>query len=239
MAAADQPARVWRIGLLLAAVAMGMVIGGFLAGGFSNSSGASTAQAIGPDVGDIRVAASPAGPTSKVEGVGVGFAHSEAGAVAAATNLILTLEQAGTTDRASAMRGYGTLAARASKETLTAEMGASWDALHGGITTNGPVKSSLFLRTVPVGHEISRYSDERATVEVWTLTIVAAAGMREPLATWETASVEVVWEDEDWKIWSAQSAAGPSPAWAEVPATATDPFLTTVNQLEGYRYVAS
>lgn len=238
MPAADIKSRIWRIGFILAAVAVGVAIGGVLAGGSSGSSGASAAEPIGPDVGDIRVGATPAGPHDKLEGVGVGFNRSEEGAVAAATNLILTLEQAGNTDRGNAVRAYEILAAEGSKQFLADEMAGAWDALHGTIVANGPVNSSLFLRTVPVGHQLTRYSEDRATVEIWTLTIVAAAGMREPLATWETATVEVVWESDDWKVWSALSAEGPSPAWAPAEITATDPFLAGVDELEGYRYVS-
>lgn len=235
----DQTARLWRIGFTVVALALGMLLGAFLSGGFNRSSDATAANAVGPDVGDIRVGASPAGPTAKVEGVGVGFAHDQDGAVAAATNLVLTLEQAGSTDRDSAIRNYQLLSAEGSKQSLADEMGASWDALHQGITTNGPNASSLFLRTIPVGHEIVRYGDERATVEVWTLTLVAAAGMTQPLSSWETATIEVVWENDDWKVWSADSAPGPSPAWSQAPVTATDAFLTAVNELQGYRYVTS
>ncbi len=235
---ADTATLIRRIGLGFAALALGMVLGAYLTGGLSSSGGPRAAEAVGPDVGDIRVGATPAGPTDKVEGVGVGFRRDEAGAVAAATNLILTLEQAGATDRGAAVRAYEILAAEGARQTLAADMGATWDALHGSIAVNGPLSSSLFLRTIPVGHQVVRYSDDRATVEVWTLTLVAAGGMREPLATWETATVEVVWEDDDWKVWSALSDAGPTPAWAATPALATDGFLDEVDQLEGYRYVA-
>jgi len=238
MPAADLASRGRRIGFVLAAVAVGMLIGGFLSGGFGSSSAQSATEAVGPDVGDIRVGSDNAGPSDKIEGVGIGFAQSEAGAVAAATNLVLTLEQAGTADRSNAVRAYEILAADASRETLAADMATSWDALHHGITANGPINSSLFLRTVPVGHRVTRYTDDRATVEVWTLTVVAASGMRDPLATWETASVEVVWENGDWKVWSARSSAGPNPAWAETTPTSIDPFLASVDLLEGYRYVA-
>jgi hypothetical protein len=237
MPAADWSSKVWRIGIVLAAVAVGMLLGAYLSGGLS-SPGAGAATPVGPDVGDIRVSADSAGPHNKVDGVGVGFAQTEGGAVAAATNLVLTLEQASTTDRANAIRAYEILAAEGSRDSLTADMAAAWDSLHTTIAANGPRSSSLFLRTVPVGHELSRYSNERATVEVWTLTIVAAAGLAEPLATWETATVEVVWENGDWKVWSALSTAGPSPAWAELESTETGAFLTSVDELEGYRYVA-
>lgn len=238
MRAADPTSRAWQVGVLVAVLAAGVAIGGALAGGFA-AEGQNEAHAVGPDVGDIRVGPDTAGPTDKVEGVGVGFARSEEGAVAAATNLILTLEQAGSADRASAIRAFEILAADGSRQYLADEMAAAWDGLQGTIATNGPAQASLFLRTVPVGHQVVRYSDDRATVEIWTLTIVAAAGMTEPLATWETATVEVVWELDDWKVWSAASADGPSPAWAPTPATSTDPFLSAVDVLEGYRYVAS
>lgn len=239
MPAAEIASRGKRVGFVLAAVCLGMVVGGFLAGGFSRSSGGSTTQAVGPDVGEIRVGAASAGPNDKVDGVGVGFSADRDGAAAAATNLILTLEQAGTTDREQAVRAYEILAAEGSRESLAADMGATWDALHGSLTRNGPPNSSLFLRTIPVGNQVTRYSTERATVEIWTLTIVAADGMREPLATWETATVEVVWENEDWKVWSARSVEGPSPAWADAATTDTTTFLTVVDQLGGYRYVSN
>ncbi len=238
MPAADVVDRVRRLGLVLVAVALGMVVGGFLAGGFTASGGTRPAEAIGPDVGDIRVGPNPAGPSQKIDGVGVGFTRDEDGAIAAATNLILTLEQAANTDRANAVRAYEVLSADASRETLAADMGATWDALHGSIATNGPTQSSLFLRTVPVGHQLLRYSPERATVEVWTLTVVAAAGMREPLATWETATIDVVWEDDDWKVWSAASVPGPAAAWAPSDPASIEGFLTIVSELEGYSYVS-
>lgn len=238
MPAAEATNRIRRIGFILVALAMGMVLGVFLAGGFTSSPARAT-EAVGPDVGEIRVGGAEAGPREKIDGVGVGFSRSEAGAVAAATNLILTLEQAGTTDRSNAVRAYEILAAEGSKSSLAADMAATWDALHGTIATNGPISSSLFLRTVPVGHQVTRYSDTRASVEIWTLTVVAAAGMREPLATWETALVEVVWEAEDWKVWSALSSPGPAPAWATANASATEVFLANVDELEGYRYVSN
>jgi hypothetical protein len=230
--------RLWRIGLIVATLAVGIALGGVLGGGLSRSTPSAT-QAVGPDVGDIRVGANDAGPHDKVDGVGVGFTHSEDGAVAAATNLILTLEQAGNTDRGNAIRAYEILAADGSREFLAAEMGKAWDALHGTIKANGPVATSLFMRTVPVGHQVARYSDDRATIEIWTLTVIAADGMSEPLATWETAVVEVVWEADDWKVWSATSNEGPSPAWALSDVTSVEPFLSAVESLEGYRYVAS
>lgn len=238
MPAAESASRVRRIGFVLVAIAMGMVLGGFLAGGFTSTTARAT-EAVGPDVGEIRVGGNGAGPRDKIDGVGVGFSRSEDGAIAAATNLILTLEQASTTDRSNAIQAYEILAADGSKHSLGADMAATWDALHGTISANGPARSSLFLRTVPVGHQLTRYSDDRATVEIWTLTVVAANGMLEPLATWETATVEVVWEAEDWKIWSALSTEGPAPAWAASEASAIESFLVSVDQLEGYRYVSS
>ncbi|MEL7157927.1 MAG: hypothetical protein AAFN30_15220, partial [Actinomycetota bacterium] len=111
-----------RFGLLLAAAAVGMVIGGFLSGGFNSAAGPRPAEAVGPDVGDIRLGPTAAGPSHKIEGVGVGFTRSEDGAVAAATNLILTLEQAGTTDRDNAIRAYEILAADGSQDILAADM---------------------------------------------------------------------------------------------------------------------
>jgi hypothetical protein len=239
MPAADLPSRAARIGLIAIAVVAGMVLGAFLTGGFSSDNASAGADGVGPDVGDIRVAAGADGPTSKVEGVGVGFSRTEQGAVAAATNLVLTLEQAVNTDRERAVRSYEILAADEAVQSLTSDMGAAWDEIRVGIAENGPVSSSLFLRTIPVGYDLTRFSDERATVEVWTLTIVAVDGMVEPIANFETAEIEVVWQDDDWKVWSADSRGGPVPAWATTsPPVDVDVFLDAVEEQEGYRYVA-
>ncbi|MEM7337672.1 MAG: hypothetical protein AAF467_03425 [Actinomycetota bacterium] len=235
---AEGRSRLGRIGPIILALLVGLVLGGVVAG-LSGTTGPTAADAVGPDVGEIRVGANTAGPFDKVDGVGVGFAQSEEGAVAAATNLLLTLEQAGTTDRANAIAAYRILAAEGSSDYLAGEMGSAWDALHTTIQANGPIQPTLFLRTVPVGHAVTRYSPERATVEIWTLTLVAAAGMRQPLSTWETATVDVVWENDDWKVWSATSAPGPNPSPSDgIAVTPTELFLNDVETLEGYRYVS-
>ncbi len=238
MPAADLVTRGRRLGFVLVAVALGMALGGFLAGGFGAQDGTSATAAVGPDVGDIRVGGNPAGPSDKVDGVGVGFARTEQGAVAAATNLVLTLEQAITAERDEAVRAYEILAAGASRDILVGELAASWDAVHTGVDANGPIGAELFVRTVPVGHELIRFDDDRATVDVWTLNLVAVSGMAEATATWETATIELVWEDDDWKVWSSTSTPGPSPAWGDPPPTEIDAFLATVDHLEGYDYVS-
>jgi len=238
MPAVDLPSRAARIGLIAIAVVAGMLLGAFLAGGFSSDNTSAGADGVGPDVGDIRVAAGADGPTSKVEGVGVGFSRTEEGAVAAATNLVLTLEQAVNTDRERAVRSYEILAADEAVQSLASDMGAAWDEVRVGIVENGPVSSSLFLRTIPVGYDLTRFTDERATVEVWTLTIIAVDGMVEPIANFETAEIEVVWQDDDWKVWSADSRGGPVPAWATAPPIDVNGFLDAVEEQEGYRYVA-
>jgi len=228
---------VQRIGWLAGVLAAGFVLGAAVAGGGSSSG---STQSVAPDVGEIRVVGDESGPVSIRNGVGVGFSHDERGAVAAATNLVLALEQAAAVEQQQAVDAYGTLAASASRETLTAEMSLAWEALRDSVSANGPRAPSLFVRTIPVGHTIVRYSSEQATIDVWLLTLVAAEGLAEPLASWETATVELTWEDDDWKVWSATSSPGPTATWTSSAAsTPVDEFLDSVEDFEGYRYATS
>lgn len=240
-------------GVVLAALVAGLV----MATVFSGSGGAPrvpspAAAGSGPDVGEIRVGPDPSGPTNARNGIGIGFAHTESGAVAAATNLILTIEQAGQASRSDAIAAYQTLASGGSAEQLGADMAAVWDAIHTGLETNAPVGAGLFIRAIPVGHDLTRYTDTRATVEVWTLTLLVAPGMTRPVATWETATVELVWEPDsgggsdsdsssdsnsDWRVWSVATRPGPAAGWDAVAVTDVTSFLSEMTDLEGYRYV--
>ena len=224
--------------VLLAALVLGMGIATAVDDDKQAEPVAPVVGLSGPAVGQVRTGESPSGPLRVVDGVGMGFTHDEAGAVAAATNLVLTLEQAAHVDRTTAIEAYEALAAEASRDPLGADMAAVWDALHAGLETNGPPGGRLFVRAVPVGQAVTRYSPERATVEVWTLSLLVADGGLRPVATWETASVELVWEAGDWKVWSVTSRAGPTPAWGADPVTDVVEFLVEMSELEGYRYVA-
>lgn len=227
--------------LRVIAIPILMLLVGFGAGGWAAGGVASLNQpvdAVGPDVGDIRIAANNSGPTSIRNGVGVGFSQDEPGAVAAATNMVLTVEQAASVDRVEAVRAYETLASEASQQSLGLEMSNSWDALRRSIAANGPPTASLYLRSIPVGHQVVRFSEERATVELWSLTLIAADGMNDPMASWETATIELVWEDNDWKVWSAHSEQGPTPRWVGAEPSPVEAFLASVDRYEGYYYVA-
>ncbi len=223
---------------LFGALATGVIVASMARGGADTEAAAGSERASGPEVGEIRIGADQAGPTRTSGGVGVGFSHDEAGAAAAATNLVLTLEQAAQVDRSSAIAAYETLAAEASRQALGAEMAAVWDALRAGLDDNGPPGARLFIRAVPVGHALVRYSPERATVEVWALSLLVADGGLRPVSRWETASVELVWENGDWKVWSVTSRQGPTPAWSAEAVTAPEEFLVEMSDLKGYRYVA-
>ena len=192
-----------------------------------------------PDVGEIRIAPGPAGPTTERGGVGVGYTHDSEGAVAAATNVVLTLEQIAQADRSDAVAAYEALAAQDAADQLSQQMGAVWDLVRDGVAANGPPGGRLFVRAVPVGHSVIRYSNERATVEVWSLTVVVGIGLARPVSSWETASIELVWEHDDWKVWSATTRPGPTPAWSADVATTPEEFLEAMAALEGYRYVAN
>jgi hypothetical protein len=127
-------------------------------------------------------------------------------------------------------------------------MAAVWDAIHNGLDTNAPPGAALFIRAIPVGHDMIRYQPDRATVEVWTLTLLVGSGMTRPVATWETATIELVWQTDnsgdgeavgDWKVWSVATRPGPSAGWDAVTVSTVPDFLSAMTDLEGYRYVTN
>jgi len=64
---------------------------------------------------------------------------------------------------------------------------------------------------VPVVYRLLSYAPERARIQNWGFTIVGNASTVEPAAYFGTATTELVWQDDRWKIASTRGAFGPTP----------------------------
>ena len=139
------------------------------------------------------------GPRQFVKGVGVGFAHSEAGAEAAAAHYLLELERAIDTLDASAHGGGGAArchgggGARVRESCGGGDRGRAvrWACRSGGWRSR-PIRSSYS----PAGAQIT-------VLESW----IYATATREAL--WAIERVSLIWRHGDWRV-SGIGGAAPS-----------------------------
>ncbi len=158
-------------------------------------------------------AAESPGPTSEgVGGVGVGYAHTRDGAVAASARyqqafadtailrpaeLRRRIEAVATPDFAPAM-----LAANEPGAARLAR-GALGEGLRAG------VPSAYF--GVPVAYRVLYYSPRRALIQTWGFTVLGNATSVEPSAYFGLSRMELVWREGDWKIADTRASFGPTP----------------------------
>jgi hypothetical protein len=138
------------------------------------------------------------GPYRVVDGVTVGFAHTEPGAEAAAAHDLLELERA--MDSLSAQRTAevaGLVATRSEARAIAAHAGSviALEQAHGSP-----------LRRVAVSTDPNRYSAAAAQITVLESWIYATPSQE---ALWAIERVSLIWRRGDWRI-SAIDGAAPS-----------------------------
>jgi hypothetical protein len=151
------------------------------------------------------------GPTTTVGGVPMGYAHSPAGAEAAAIGF-LQLDQAlvaMTDEQAAAAKRV--IAASSVADALVADVVAKLDALRTGY----PGGATLF-RIGVLATRVSPSGADRVRVEIWHVGVVSPPGAV-PYDDWTTQRYELVWERDDWRIAGEASTPGPRPL--SLPAT--------------------
>ncbi len=211
-----------------------------------------------PSLGPIPAAAgsgpgSGAGPGPRtVDGlVPVGYDQSEAGAVMAATTYLAVLQQLlledptvrqGALERI-ATTGTGTLIA----ETLAA-MAAFDTSIADGQARTGNISPTpaadpgsgvvtSFVREIPVAYQLAQYTPERARIEVWSLAVVLIAGISDLTEVWSTNTVELVWDRDDWRVWSWSRTPGPVPTPSSITPDTPTAILTRIGGWTGYQHV--
>jgi hypothetical protein len=156
------------------------------------------------------------GPTRQGSGgVGVGFAHTRAGALAAnagyqqafADTAILGAGELRRRIEAVAMPDYAP-AMLAANEPGAKRLAQG--ALGAGIREGVP---TAYLG-IPVSYRVASYSPQRAVIETWGLTVLGNATTAEPAAYFGTARTVLAWSQGDWKIAATRAAFGPTPRLA-------------------------
>jgi hypothetical protein len=152
------------------------------------------------------------GPTRKVAGVGVGFAHSPAGAAAAVASY-----QRAFADTAVLRPGVlrSRIAVVATPDYAATMLAANTPGARrigsGPIGIGAREGLQTLYASVPVGYRVEDYSPARARVLTWGFTLLGNAGAVEPGAYFGLAHTTLVWSRGDWRIAEVRSGFGPTP----------------------------
>jgi len=160
------------------------------------------------------------GPTQELDGAPAGFAHSRDGATAAAIAYTATLSQRLLyLDPAAADSAVRAITADASVETITREVLAGLQAVREPLAAGA---GATWWVVEPLAVKVEAYTDDRARISVWMVRVLSRPGVVVPQSSWVTETVELVWEDGDWRLWSDESTPGPTPVLdgSDLPASA-------------------
>jgi hypothetical protein len=187
-------------------------------------------------------AAGRVGARQVVNGVPVGYQHSERGAVAAAANYATVLSSTMILDQAKRRAAIQTISA---PEALARQQRA-WDQAAAlftkalGVGQGAAKDGSVLLRAVPVGWRVEAYTGDRAKVAIWVTSVLGALGgpsqgvpVRE---AWGTTTVELRWIDGDWKLLTTTNTDGPVPIGDTATPTAASQLIPEAQDFKEFTY---
>jgi hypothetical protein len=178
---------------------------------------------------DSATAQSAPGPSRIDKGIPSGFAHTEAGATAAATAYVLTGQRLLELTPTEVSGAIATMTASASTSGQVADAQRQLSELRAVLSDGrGPIRYAQAVLAV----RMDAYAPERARVSVWSVGVLSRQGVAAPQAGWTTSTFELVWERGDWKTWSETITPGPAPALNAGAAPATSEELE--QQLSGF-----
>jgi len=177
----------------------------------------------------LRPAAPGAGPTRVTNGIPSGFAHTRDGAVAAAASYVCTGQALLDLDPLSVDDAVRSMAASASAdrqvEDANSQLQRARDALAAG-------QGSIVFRQAVVAYRVEAFDGDRARVAVWNVGVLTRDGVAPPQAGWAISTFDLVWERDDWRIWSETVVPGPAPVLNDSTAPATPSQF--VESLDGF-----
>src|SRR5438093_6379578 len=176
------------------------------------------------------------GPTKVLAGVPTGYAHSQAGAVAAAAGYAgavgsIALRQP--EDRATPLEA---MTAPDVLEKVRAGMEPAFQLLAKGIGAAGTAQNSV-VKAAPLAYRVGGYNSESARVEIWAVAVVGNGGSLPPAATWGTTRISLRWVKGDWKLADLlDQSEGPTPQLTGSP-TSADHLVTPIRALNVFEHV--
>ena len=172
----------------------------------------------------------PPGPSRIVDGVGVGYPDTEAGAVAALLadgqtlsdpRVLLDSRRRGQVLALIATSRYAATFSGAGGRALTTAEAQT--ALGRGLAAGA---QTVFLG-VPIAYRVVSYTPQRIRVIGYGVSVVANDQGLSPRATWATSTTDAVWESGDWRVDAVTSSDGPTPAPTASPSDSAS-FLSSL-----------
>jgi hypothetical protein len=192
-----------------------------------------------------RAEAAPAtgvGPRRVTHGVGVGYAHTQPGAVAAAANYTRALSSTLILDTARRRAAIDTLAAPEAKARLQKTFDQAVASIRAGLGVSGPAGdgAQVLLRATPVGWRVDQYGKGTARVAIWVTSVggsVGGSGGSAPVREgWGTTTVTLRWAGNDWKQVASTTTDGPVPIADVAPPTAAGELVSKANEFKEFTY---
>lgn len=178
---------------------------------------------------------------STEDGVPVGYAHTQSGAVSAAVNFEMARSTAAYfTDSAAREAVLSVIMAPQSLASEITTDGQATASVLSNLGLSQGQTSSLLVRSAPMGTKVDSYADNLATVEVWMAGVVGVtdnSSSLTPTASWDTYTYTLTWVNGDWKAVSISAANGPTPLsnnqtptpvqqWANISGSYSEPPYT-------------
>jgi hypothetical protein len=166
---------------------------------------------------------------SPAAGPAGGFAHTERGAVDAAVAYTAASQRWLYLGDHEVAEAVAQITAPQAADTLVAEVVAETATAREALARSaGPV----WWWVDPLAWRVETYSDTRATVAVWTATVLSAQGVAAPQSEWMTVTVDLEWVDRDWRVAAIGDRPGPTP----ILSTRDEPWdaVPFAEALEGF-----
>jgi hypothetical protein len=191
-----------------------------------------------------QAAAAPAtgvGPRRVTQGVGVGYAHSQHGAVAAAANYTRALSSTLILDTAKRRAAIDTLAAPEARARLQKTFDQAVASIRAGLGVSGSAGdgAEVLLRATPVGWRVEHYDKGTARVAIWVTSVggsVGGSGSAPVREGWGTTTVSLRWVGNDWKQVASTTTDGPVPIADVAPPTAAGELVSKANEFKEFSY---
>jgi hypothetical protein len=243
-------------GLLLVLLALAVFAGGLAVGRATMTRQASssdrqaaptatTAPAVAAQAPASQAATSQAGtavgragPRRMEHGVPVGYAHNDAGAVAAATNYVTVLSSSIILDRDRRRAAIDVVAAPEARARLqrTFDQAVASLAKGLGVPAGAVDDGKVVLRAIPVGWRLEQYDDRRARVAIWATGVAGTLAGVPVQEGWGTTTVSLRWVDGDWKQLASKTTDGPVPIADPATPTAPSELIPEAQQFKEYTY---
>ncbi len=146
-----------------------------------------------------------AGPTSEINGVPVGYARTEEGAVLAATNFGLVSTSDLIRDRQAYVRAITTFAAESWRQQ------AERQALNGHEYALEQYGGDIEMSSAVLRFDVLDFSPDEAKVRLWTVSVATGSKKRAAEAVWGSSTLDLAWVDGDWRVTGTENETGPVP----------------------------